>query len=103
MNAQEVHKNDIGTVFEITVKDGDWVVDISTATKLQITFTKPGGAKLTKTATLSGDGTNGKLFYKTVAGDLDTVGTWKIQGFLKTDTGEEWHTKISTFPVFDNL
>ena len=32
MPANEIHQNDIGTIFKVTVKDGDSAVDISSAT-----------------------------------------------------------------------
>ena len=39
--ASEIHVNDIGTRFLVTVKDGSDVVDISSATSLAINFRKP--------------------------------------------------------------
>ena len=39
--ADEIHVNDIGTRFLITVKDDGSAVDISSASALQINFRKP--------------------------------------------------------------
>lgn len=99
----EIHVSDVGTAFTITVKDeDDAVVDISSASTLQIIFKKPDGSTLVKTATLSGDGTDGKMEYTTVSGDLDDDGTWEIQGFV--DLGStSFYTNISTFKVYRNL
>jgi len=77
--AAEVHQNDFGTIFRITISDGDDSVDISSATTKQITFRKPDGTVVTQTAAWYTDGTDGILQYTTVDGDLDTVGFWKIQ------------------------
>ena len=33
MPANEIHQNDVGTIFKVTVKDGDDAVDISSATR----------------------------------------------------------------------
>lgn len=99
----EIHINDIGTVFELTVKDSaNAIVDLSTATVLNITFKKSDDTIVTKTASLVTDGTDGKMQYITVAGDLDLVGLWKIQGDI---TSPSWTgtTNIDTFTVYPNL
>ena len=100
--AEEIHVGDIGTLFEATIMDGSQVVDISGATTLQIIFLKPNGTRLEKTAALSGDGTDGRMRYVTVAGDLDIAGFWKMQGFVELATWEG-HSPIETFQVYDNL
>ena len=48
MSANEIHLNDIGTKFLVTVKDGSSVVNVSTASTKQIIIKKPSGATLTK-------------------------------------------------------
>jgi hypothetical protein len=65
---QEIHLGDIGTVFEVTLKDCDVIVDISTATEMYIIFQKPDGTKLTFDAEFTTDGEDGKLQYVTVDG-----------------------------------
>ena len=67
MSANEIHVGDIGTVFEVTVKDGEDVVDVSSATTRQLIFKSKDGAVLTKTAVLVTDGTDGKIKYTTIA------------------------------------
>ena len=44
MAQDEIHKNDVGTVFELTIKDGQATVDVSTTTAKQIIFRKPDGS-----------------------------------------------------------
>ena len=102
MAANEVHLGDIGTVFVVTVKDDTTVVNISAATTKQIIFMAPDGGKLTKTASLTTDGTDGKMQWTTIANDLDEPGTWKIQGKVVLAAGT-WYTDISTFVVEGNL
>lgn len=102
MAAQEVHKSDVGTIFEATIKDDDVVVDISASSSRQLIFKKPSGAAVTKAAVLSGNGADGKMRYVTIAGDLDEVGLWKLQGQVTIGAGT-WRTDVYAFQVFDNL
>lgn len=77
------HVGDIGTVFQITMLDQDGVAaDISSATTKQILFEKPDPERtvLIKAADWVTDGTDGKIEYVVVNGDLDLAGTWKIRG-----------------------
>jgi hypothetical protein len=99
-----IRKNDIGTVFRGTVKDqASAVVNISTQTKLEMVFTKPGGANVVKTAVLSTNGTDGKMQYTSVANDLDTEGEWSFQGYVELAAGQKWHSDIHHFRVEGNL
>lgn len=97
-----VSKNDIGTVFEVIIKDGTAIVDISGATTKQIIFKKANGETVTKTATFKTDGTDGKIQYTTVTNDLDVEGTWEIQAFVILASGE-WMSDVSRFVVNRNL
>jgi len=99
----EVRKDDIGTVFERQIKDGSTIVDISSGTALQIIFEKPDGTLVTQTAVLSGSGTDGKLRYVTLSGDLDEIGLWKWQARVTVDSGGPWKTNIRDFQVHENL
>ena len=99
---QEVHKNDIGTKFLFTVKDGDSTTDISGASTKQIHFRKPSSSTLTKTASFETDGSNGQMYYTTVDGDIDEVGEWEAQVFL--DWGaSEFRSNVVRFHVYNNL
>lgn len=102
MPANEVHLNDIGTRFLVTIKDGNNVVDLSEATTLNLIFQKPDGTNLTKTATLYTDGTDGKVYYLTVDGDLSVIGIWRLQGFAGFDDGS-FYSDVYTFRVYRNL
>lgn len=100
--AAEVHVTDYGTVFEPTMLDENGVVvDISVATTKTIFFRKPSGAVLTKTAVLSNTGTDGKMRYVAIVGDLDEVGVWGAQAFVILPGGA-WHAQKFEFEVFGN-
>jgi hypothetical protein len=101
MAADEIHLNDIGTVFEATIMDGDDVVNVSTATTKQLIFRGNGSSK-TKTATFTTDGTDGKIRYVTVTGDLDWAGQWEWQAYVVMPTGA-WHSDTAQFIVYENL
>ncbi len=102
MAANEIHKGDIGTQFTVTVQDGTTVVDISTASTKQLIFKKPGGTILTKSTSFVTDGTDGKMQYVSVDGDLSDDGVWKMQGKVVIG-GNTFSTDITSFKVYRNL
>ena len=99
---EEIHKSDIGTKFLLTVKDGTTAVDISGATTKQILFTKPSGEVVTQTAIFNSDGTDGKIYYITVADDIDETGLWQIQSKIIIAAGT-FKSNIEEFRVYENL
>jgi len=103
---QEVHFNDIGTVMLVTVKDcvagTPTVLDLSSATSLELTFKSPSGSSSTKPATLYTDGTDGKIYYTSVDGDWGEVGTWRIQCKIGIGGGT-FRSDVGTFKVYENL
>ncbi len=102
MAANEIHKDDIGTLFKCTIKDGNTIVDVSSVTTKQLIFKKPSGALLTKAASFFTDGTDGIITYASASGDLNEVGTWRLQGFV--DFGStEFKSDIQRFKVHKNL
>jgi hypothetical protein len=99
----KAHVGDVGLVFKATVKDeNEAVVDISSATTLQIKLGDPFGTMTAKTASLYSDGTDGILKYATVAGDLAYAGRWMAQGYVVTPT-RTFHTSKKIFEVEGNL
>lgn len=102
MSANEIHQNDIGTTFLATVQQDDTAINLSEASTLQMIFEKPSGSTLTKTATLYSDGTDGKMKYATVAGDLDETGAWRVQAYIALETWQG-KTDVHTFEVHTNL
>lgn len=102
MPAAEVHTADIGTIFRATITDQDAAVDISSASVRQLKFLKPSGVVLTKTAVLTGAGTDGQMQYVSIAGDLDESGLWSAQAYLEIGTGK-WHSDWFEFRVYANV
>lgn len=103
--ASEIHVDDIGTRFLVTVKDGTSVVDISSATSLVIDFRKPDDTIINRTGSTLGDGSasSGVMYYDTVAGDMDAAGNWKLQGKITLSSTGVFYTDIHTFKVHRNL
>ena len=99
---EEIHKEDIGTIFRLTVKDSDVVVDISSQTLMQIKLRPKDGATKTKTAVFTTDGTDGKMQYVTIAGDLHCTDEWELQSRVTLSDGD-WNSNIATFRVYANL
>jgi hypothetical protein len=100
--SDEVHVNDIGTEFRITLTEEGTAVDISAATSLQILIRKPSDTLLELEADLYTDGTDGVITYTSVDGDLDEVGTHKIQGKIEIDGGV-FYSSIGSFKVHHNV
>tara|TARA_B100001094_G_scaffold220255_1_gene214297 strand:+ start:1128 stop:1433 length:306 start_codon:yes stop_codon:yes gene_type:complete len=100
--ASEVHVNDVGTKFLATIKDDGVAVDISTATSITMIFKKPDDELMQKAGTLDSDGTDGKVYYSTLAGDLDEAGLYKLQAKVILSTGT-YYTDIYSFKVHCNL
>ena len=99
----EIHKNDIGTVFRLTLKDNGSAVDISSASATKdIIFKKPSGLIVTQGASFTSDGTDGKIQYASVAGDLDEVGHWEMQASVVITAGT-FKSEIEGFQVKRNL
>ena len=100
--ASEIHVDDVGTRFLITVQDDGVAVDISSATARQINFKKPSATVLNRTGSLFTDGTDGKMYYDAVAGDLDEAGDYKIQGKVIFSVGN-FSTDVKKFKVHCNI
>lgn len=102
--ATNIIKDDVGTILELTIKDQDnAIVNISGATILKIKLRKPSGSLLDKTAVLSTNGTDGKLRYTTIAGDLDQSGEWRMQAYIEIGATTKFYTSKTTFDVLDHL
>ena len=85
-----VHNGDIGTVFRLTITDtAGTAIDVSTARQV---YLLPGpdwreGAEDRRV--YHGNGSDGKIS-TTIAGDIDMVGTWQVQGYVETSLGKFW-------------
>tara|TARA_R110000824_G_scaffold101260_6_gene240582 strand:- start:1499 stop:1828 length:330 start_codon:yes stop_codon:yes gene_type:complete len=99
--------NDNGVSFVLTVKDcvagTETIVNLSGTTSKEIIFKSPSGTTATKTASFESDGTDGKIKYTTVSGDLNEVGTWRIQAEVQFTAHNVYRSEIETFKVYENL
>jgi hypothetical protein len=102
--ASEIHYGDIGVNFNITVMNGAVPLDVSNADNIYIIFQKPdmNAASVIKTASLVTNGTDGKIKYTTVSGDLDQIGTWQIQARVNFGISV-FSTDIQKFKVYRNI
>lgn len=95
--------DDIGTIIRLTITQDGVALDISSATATKdILLKKPSGTLLTKGASFTTDGTDGKLEYVTVADDVDESGEWKVQASLVLAAGT-FRSAVARFDVGDNL
>jgi len=100
--ASQIHVGDIGTTLIGTVLDDGAVVDISSASSMQMIIKRPDQTTMTKTASNYTDGTDGKMKYVTVTDDIDQVGNWKIQGKVVIGSAT-YYSSVSTFKVHCNI
>jgi hypothetical protein len=104
MAADEIHVDDIGTQFIVTINQNctDPFTDLVNATVKQFIFQKPNGNKITKDVVFYTSGVDGILSYVTQSGDLDIAGNWKLQAYIVIGPSG-WRTDIYSFPVHRNL
>lgn len=100
--ANEVHVGDINTEFRITILDDGIAVDVSGATTKTITIKRPDGTSIVGSGSFYTDGTDGIIYYRAVAGDLNQSGTYKIQAYVVIPAGS-YYSSIGSFPVKCNL
>ena len=100
--ASQIQEGDIGTKLLVTITDNDAIVNISSASSLYIFIKKPDGSILTRSGTFETNGTDGKMYYTTVSGDIDTAGSYKLQGRVILANGS-FYTSTVTFKVHCNL
>lgn len=102
MATKKVRVGDIGTIFELTCKEDDSVVDVSNASTKDITLTRPDLTTEVRAAGFLSDGLDGILTFTIADGDLSMEGTYFIQAFLVLPT---WtgYSDILKVKVYANL
>tara|TARA_R100001377_G_scaffold57171_1_gene34099 strand:+ start:457 stop:771 length:315 start_codon:yes stop_codon:yes gene_type:complete len=103
--ASEIHQDDVGTRFLITVKDDGSLVNISGVSGgsiHQVSFKKPSDTVVNRSATLQDYGISGVMHYDTVAGDLDEAGLYKLQAKVVVPSGT-YYTDVYSFKVHSNI
>lgn len=104
MAINEIHRYDIGTAFDVQIRDEtDVAVNLSGATTLYYFLQKPTDPEiLTKSVNFLTDGSDGRVRYVTQVGDLDQPGTWRLQAYIVLPSGK-WYSDVTMFKVFDNI
>ena len=104
--SEEIHYNDTGTLFLVTVSDCvagvSTPLDISGADSVSLVLKSPSGVSSSRAAIFNSDGTDGKVKYITLSGDLNEVGTWRIQ-VLVTFPTSSFSSNVKTFKVYENI
>lgn len=77
-----LHVGDVGVLVKLTVMQDGAVKDVSTATTKQIVINKPGGTVVTRTASFTTTGADGKVQCATESTDLTEVGTYRTCAYL---------------------
>jgi hypothetical protein len=95
---ETVRVGDVGTVFEIVVIDENGPVNIQFSNTREFIFGKPSGF-ITRPAQFVTDGTDGRLFYVSVPGDLDEPGEWRLQARVEVPGVGIFKTETCTFFV----
>ena len=105
--ATSMQKGDTGIIITFTVYDEDGTTpwDLSgAATTKELILGPPVGSAKVYDASFTTDGTDGKLQYATVDGDIDVAGIWKIQASWVDDgNGNERRSSAASFEVLENI
>jgi hypothetical protein len=82
-------------------------IDLTLATAMFLYFQDPEadpGTAVEKVATKVGSGKEGRILYRTVAGDLATAGDWKLQARVQfASPTRDWYSGIYPLEVAANL
>lgn len=97
-----IHKEDYGTVIQVTVTEDGVAVDLSEATEKKLIIQRKPQDVLVADAVFVTDGTDGKLKYVLQANDITQKATIKIQAKITFPTGR-WHSDIMEVVVADNI
>lgn len=101
--ADDIRVGDIGTPIIVTLVDETGAaVDVSGATEMVILLQPPDKTLIEKTAEHVTDGTDGKIQYVTIDGDLSQPKKWLMQARVTLPTGT-WSSSTTSFTVLPNL
>lgn len=97
--SDQIFVGDEGTEFRVTVTDDGVAVDLSSATEILFIFRKTDATTLEVNGQLYTNGTDGIVFYNTVAGDIDQSGVYKLQVRVTISSGNVFSSSIGSFKV----
>ena len=99
---ESIRSGDIGTVFQITIRESGVAKDVSAATTMELKFQTPDGTILVHDAVFASDGTNGIIEATGATGNFSQVGPWGIQAHLIFSSGD-WYSSRGCFNVEGNV
>ena len=92
----------IGLVITLTITEDDVPVNVSTASTKTIRIRKPDGSVVEKAAAFTTNGSEGKITYTTIAGDIDLVGEYRVQAYVVM-SGFTGYSTVVRFDANRNL
>ena len=92
----------IGFQYQAVDQSGN-IIDVSGATLMQVTFTRPDKTKVVFTLSLLTTGKDGWMQYVTTPTDLNMPGLWEDQAYVTFPNNQDWHSDTSSFRVSPNL
>ena len=93
----------IGLAIELGLRERYDVLNVSSASPINIIIEKPDHSKTTYPASFLTDGKDGVVRYvTTTVNDLDQEGTYSIQAYMEM-SGFKGYSTVSTFEVHANL
>ena len=95
-----IHEDDVGTRFTLNFVDDDTgePIPLQQATIMEAVFVPPIEAAFSRDCTFTTDGSDGSVYYDSVAGDLIPEGDWELQGYAEGPTFKN-STEIREFEV----
>lgn len=99
---ENLQKGDTDSKLELEILEDGVAVDLINSSIKTITIRRPDLTIVTKTATFTTNGSDGKIIFTTALSDLSMEGTYFIQAYLKLPTWDGYST-LEQFEVHDNL
>jgi hypothetical protein len=93
----KIYIRDIGTRLRTTLN-----IDLAGYSSISYKIKKPSGTILTKTCSVE-DETNGIIYYDAIDGDLDEVGSYRIQADINFTNGNHNESVTRSFEVYEKF
>lgn len=104
MSEWSVQQSDVGVVIQVQfVNELGEAIDISSCVLKRIYCTKESGTTFTWIPSFLTNGTDGKIVYTTMPGDLDEIGEYQIQGMYANTNGDTFRSGIGRLAVRPSL
>jgi len=95
-------RGDVGVLIEIEIRENGVPLNVASATTKEILIHAPGGRVSRKAASLSTDGTDGKIRYTTAQDDLGQTGIYAVQPYVVVGA-RKLHGEIGQFAVLPSI